>query len=98
MTSAGSGLTIEGSWLKSPGSGSNCAITPPALGEDLYRRQIQGWLPKRCPSARTTSSHGDWLPKALPSEDEIERDLDPGQYSDLDRREVDPPVQVGTAA
>jgi hypothetical protein len=52
----------EASSLKSPGSGSNCGITPSAAGQDLYRGTIHDWLPKRCPSARTRSSPGGWLP------------------------------------
>jgi hypothetical protein len=63
MTSAGSGPTTEGSSLKSPASGSNCAITASAAGQGMYRGAIQGWLRKRSPSARTRSSHGDWLPR-----------------------------------
>src|SRR4029453_15187790 len=63
MTSAGFGPTTEGSSLKSPASGSNCRITPSAAGRDLYRGAIRGWLPKRCPSARTRSSSGGWLPR-----------------------------------
>ena len=59
MTSAGSGPTTEASSLRSPASGSNCGITRSAAGQDLYRGAIEGWLPKRCPPARTRSSHAE---------------------------------------
>jgi hypothetical protein len=67
MTSVGSAPTSEASSLKSPASGSNCGIIRSAAGHDLHRRPIEAWLPKRCRSARTRSSHGGWLPKRWPA-------------------------------
>jgi len=67
MRSAGSGPTTEASWSRSHGSGLSCAITRSAHGGDLSCEPSRGWLPKRCPSARTRSSHGGWLPTRCPA-------------------------------